>query len=171
MGFGTAIATGIGAWNAFKKTKLGSGISNKVGNWVQDKLKPNDDDSGFTKFLKGAGNIVNEAVFDPTHPTFAAETARDKSDPLQYVSRNSPNATTHGADGSIYGESSTQKKHYDYIRNDFENLIRKKLPPEIGRSHKFNPQEYMTKTMNRLAAEKAKNKPGIMNRFRRFVGF
>ena len=163
------IATGIGAWNAFKKTKLGSGISKKVGNCIQNKTRAKDDDSYVTKFLKGAGNVLNEALFDPTHPTFVAETARDKSDPSQQISRNSPNAVTHGADGSMYNEPTAQKKHYDYIRNDFENLLRKKLPPEIGRSHKYNPQEYLAKTLTKIEAQK--QQPGLMKRFRRFVGW
>ena len=162
------VSAATGAWNAFKQTKIGSGISNKIGNWVQNVFtKPEKDDSGFTKFMKGVGDTVNEALFDPTTPRMVAESVRDKYDPVnQQVSRNSSNATTNGADGSIYGEPAAQKKHYDYIRNDFENLLRNKLPPEIGRSHKYNPQEYVAKTMNKIRAEKYAGKPGLMKRFR-----
>ena len=65
-----AIATGYGLWNAFRRnTKLGAGISNKVGNWIQEKMKVKDSDSGFTKLLKGAGDALNKEVFDPDNVT------------------------------------------------------------------------------------------------------
>ena len=57
-----AIATGIAAWDRFRKnTKLGAGISNKMGNWIQEKIRVKDDDSGFTRFLKGSADVVNKA--------------------------------------------------------------------------------------------------------------
>jgi hypothetical protein len=155
-----AIATGYGLWNAFRRnTKLGAGISNKVGNWIQEKMKVKDNDSGFTKLLKGAGDALNKEVFDPDNVT-----SEDKAPSYQQVSNNSSNSTWYGGEGAVYGSSPIKKQNYDYVRTDFENLLRKNLPPEIGRSHKFDRAN---------AIAKAANRPKQIQKsaFRRFFGY
>ena len=158
------IKTGIGAWNAFRKnTKLGAGISNKLGNLIQENTRIKDDDSGFTRFLKGTADVVNKAYFDPDK-----ETSRDKAPSYQQVSNNSSNSTWYGGEGAVYGSSPIKKQNYDYVRTDFENLLRKNLPPEIGRSHKFDPSDAIDKALANAA-----NRPKQIKKsaFRRFFGY
>ena len=155
-----AIATGLGAWNSFRKnTKLGAGISNKIGNWIQEKTRVKDDDSGFTRFIKGAGEVVNKALFDPDNVT-----TEDKAPTYQQVSSNSSNSAWFGGEGAVYGSSPIKKQNYDYVRTDFENLLRNNLPPEIGKSHKFDRAK---------AIAKAANRPKQIQKsaFRRFFGY
>ena len=155
-----AIATGIGAWNSFRKnTKLGAGISNKIGNWIQEKTRIKDDDSGFTKFIKGAGEVVNKAFFDPDNVT-----TEDKAPVHQQVSNNSSNSTWYAGEGAVYGSSPIKKQNYDYVRNDFENLLRKNLPPEIGRSHKFDSESARVRA-------KSRQQPTTKPWYRRFIGY
>ena len=154
------IKTGIGAWeNLRKNSKLAAGISNKLGNLIQENTRIKDDDSGFTKFLKGTADVVNKAYFDPDK-----ETSQDKAPAHQQVSNNSSNSTWYGGEGAVYGSSPIKKQNYDYVRSDFENLLRKNLPPEIGRSHKFARAE---------AIAKAANRPKQIQKsaFRRFFGY
>ena len=155
-----AIATGIAAWDRFRKnTKLGAGISNKIGNWIQEKTRVKDDDSGFTRFLKGAADVVNKAYFDPDK-----ETSQDKAPTYQQVSNNSSNSTWYGGEGAVYGSSPIKKQNYDYVRTDFENLLRKNLPPEIGKSHKFNSEAARVRAAS-LSKQIKKSA------FRRFFGY
>ena len=163
-----AIATGIntliGGWDILRKnSKLAAGISNKIGNWIQEKTRVKDDDSGFTKFLKGTADVLNQRYFDPDK-----ETSQDKAPSYQQVSNNSSNSTWYGGEGAVYGSSPIKKQNYDYVRTDFENLLRKNLPPEIGRSHKFDRSDAIDK-----ALAKAANRPKQIQKsaFRRFFGY
>ena len=132
------IATGLGVWNGLKENfkPLGN-LSKNIGNWIQDKTTVREGDGFLKKLVKGIGGMVNETVFDPSNVS-----VNNKAPPPVQVSKNSSNAAWSGGEGVVYGTSPNIKNNYstshrDYIRTDFENFERRKLPPTIGSSHKF----------------------------------
>ena len=132
------IATGLGVWNGLKENfKPISNLSKNIGNWLQDQTTVREGDGFLKKLVKGIGGMVNETVFDPSNVS-----AHNKAPPPGQVSKNSSNAAWSGGEGAVYGTSPNIKNNYsighrDFVRTDFENFERRKLPPTIGSSHKF----------------------------------